>query len=438
MNDPQQIRERFQKTLQAVIDAGACPMQPTTVIDLSGDEPVLVRAGRGDVARLGLSAQLAQDAGARRAARRARAARSKPSCACPRTSSTGVPGARAASNCAAQAASRLDEALAEAPRRAAASTGVRQCSRRRCRTTACGCRPAAPALPAARPACAWLWPTHHCAGRADHQHQQHQAERSSARLAGHRRQPPQTAAVTTISTFHCGLASCACTVARGGAWPARQPGFPDLVHAGEVGQVGEEDLAHQDARLVAAGARQQRVDRGQHLARLAADVLRGVAGHLAGQVAHAVVHGHLRQARADVEALNRHLCPFLWPWPCDVHVRAAASDAGSPDAWASRRRRPPACAPMRDSVPANSLRMFALVAPQQQQAHRARWPAAIGADAPDQQLVERREHRRHDRGQRRVAEEGGDDHPGEPASPRRARGSAPAARRPPWPRPCRP
>ena len=38
----------------AVVDAGACPMQPTTVIDLSGDEPVLVRRGRGDAARLGL------------------------------------------------------------------------------------------------------------------------------------------------------------------------------------------------------------------------------------------------------------------------------------------------------------------------------------------------------------------------------------------------
>jgi tRNA A37 threonylcarbamoyladenosine synthetase subunit TsaC/SUA5/YrdC len=29
-------------------------MAPTTVIDLSGDEPVLVRQGRGDLARLGL------------------------------------------------------------------------------------------------------------------------------------------------------------------------------------------------------------------------------------------------------------------------------------------------------------------------------------------------------------------------------------------------
>ena len=54
MNDPQAIRARMQKTVQAVVDAGACPMQPTTVIDLTGDEPVLVRLGRGDAARLGL------------------------------------------------------------------------------------------------------------------------------------------------------------------------------------------------------------------------------------------------------------------------------------------------------------------------------------------------------------------------------------------------
>jgi tRNA threonylcarbamoyl adenosine modification protein (Sua5/YciO/YrdC/YwlC family) len=54
LNDATEIRERFQKQLQAVVDAGACPMAPTTVVDLSGDEPVLVRQGRGDLARLGL------------------------------------------------------------------------------------------------------------------------------------------------------------------------------------------------------------------------------------------------------------------------------------------------------------------------------------------------------------------------------------------------
>ena len=41
--------------LQAIVDAGACPMAPTTVVDLSGAEPVLVREGRGDLALLGLS-----------------------------------------------------------------------------------------------------------------------------------------------------------------------------------------------------------------------------------------------------------------------------------------------------------------------------------------------------------------------------------------------
>ena len=55
MNEPQDIRERFQKSIQAVVDAGACPMAPTTVVDLTGDEPVLVREGRGDPSRLGLS-----------------------------------------------------------------------------------------------------------------------------------------------------------------------------------------------------------------------------------------------------------------------------------------------------------------------------------------------------------------------------------------------
>jgi tRNA threonylcarbamoyl adenosine modification protein (Sua5/YciO/YrdC/YwlC family) len=55
MNDPRQIRDHFQKLIQAVVDAGACAMQPTTVVDLSGASPVLVRQGRGDAGLLGLS-----------------------------------------------------------------------------------------------------------------------------------------------------------------------------------------------------------------------------------------------------------------------------------------------------------------------------------------------------------------------------------------------
>jgi tRNA threonylcarbamoyl adenosine modification protein (Sua5/YciO/YrdC/YwlC family) len=54
LNDPQEIRERFEKLVQGIVDAGACPMEPTTVIDLTGDEPELVRQGRGDLSRLGL------------------------------------------------------------------------------------------------------------------------------------------------------------------------------------------------------------------------------------------------------------------------------------------------------------------------------------------------------------------------------------------------
>jgi len=58
MNDPTQIRERFEKQIGGVIDAGACPSEPTTVVDLTpmatGGEPVLVRQGRGALAVLGL------------------------------------------------------------------------------------------------------------------------------------------------------------------------------------------------------------------------------------------------------------------------------------------------------------------------------------------------------------------------------------------------
>jgi tRNA threonylcarbamoyl adenosine modification protein (Sua5/YciO/YrdC/YwlC family) len=54
LNDATEIRDRFEKVLQAVVDAGACPMSPSTVIDLSGDDPVLVRQGRGELAPLGL------------------------------------------------------------------------------------------------------------------------------------------------------------------------------------------------------------------------------------------------------------------------------------------------------------------------------------------------------------------------------------------------
>ncbi|MGO4279695.1 MULTISPECIES: L-threonylcarbamoyladenylate synthase [Cupriavidus] len=58
MNDPAEIRARLEKQLDLVVDGGPAPAQPTTVIDLSGGEPELVRLGRGDVERFGLSATL--------------------------------------------------------------------------------------------------------------------------------------------------------------------------------------------------------------------------------------------------------------------------------------------------------------------------------------------------------------------------------------------
>jgi tRNA A37 threonylcarbamoyladenosine synthetase subunit TsaC/SUA5/YrdC len=54
MNDAEEIRDRYEHQLAGVLDAGACPLEPTTVVDLSGDAPEVIRQGRGDVARLGL------------------------------------------------------------------------------------------------------------------------------------------------------------------------------------------------------------------------------------------------------------------------------------------------------------------------------------------------------------------------------------------------
>jgi tRNA threonylcarbamoyl adenosine modification protein (Sua5/YciO/YrdC/YwlC family) len=54
LNDAQDIRERFEHQIAAVIDAGACAAEPTTVIDLTGDAPEVIRQGGGDLASIGL------------------------------------------------------------------------------------------------------------------------------------------------------------------------------------------------------------------------------------------------------------------------------------------------------------------------------------------------------------------------------------------------
>jgi tRNA threonylcarbamoyl adenosine modification protein (Sua5/YciO/YrdC/YwlC family) len=54
MNDAEEICAHYCGRIAAVIDSGACPRQPTTVIDLTGSEPVVIREGRGSLAALGL------------------------------------------------------------------------------------------------------------------------------------------------------------------------------------------------------------------------------------------------------------------------------------------------------------------------------------------------------------------------------------------------
>jgi tRNA threonylcarbamoyl adenosine modification protein (Sua5/YciO/YrdC/YwlC family) len=54
LNDPEEIRERLEHQVGAVIDAGACSLEPTTVVDMTGDSPEVLRHGQGDPGLLGL------------------------------------------------------------------------------------------------------------------------------------------------------------------------------------------------------------------------------------------------------------------------------------------------------------------------------------------------------------------------------------------------
>ncbi len=54
-NDAELIREILEKKVDAVIDGGLIGVDFTTVIDLSGDVPVLLRQGKGDAAPFGIS-----------------------------------------------------------------------------------------------------------------------------------------------------------------------------------------------------------------------------------------------------------------------------------------------------------------------------------------------------------------------------------------------
>jgi len=51
--DPDDIRDRLERHIELLVDGGYCAVEPTTVIDLSGEVPELLRRGAGDPAPFG-------------------------------------------------------------------------------------------------------------------------------------------------------------------------------------------------------------------------------------------------------------------------------------------------------------------------------------------------------------------------------------------------
>lgn len=54
MNDPEDIRARIGNRVDLIVDAGVCSLEPTTVVELTGEAPEIVRRGRGDPVAVGL------------------------------------------------------------------------------------------------------------------------------------------------------------------------------------------------------------------------------------------------------------------------------------------------------------------------------------------------------------------------------------------------
>ena len=48
LTDGREIEERIGHAIDLVLDAGNCGLEPSTIVDLSGDAPLLLRAGKGD------------------------------------------------------------------------------------------------------------------------------------------------------------------------------------------------------------------------------------------------------------------------------------------------------------------------------------------------------------------------------------------------------
>ena len=54
MNDPAEIESRYGPRVDVVVDGGRRLSAPSTVVDMSGAEPMLIREGKGDVSALQL------------------------------------------------------------------------------------------------------------------------------------------------------------------------------------------------------------------------------------------------------------------------------------------------------------------------------------------------------------------------------------------------
>lgn len=50
LNDPDEICERLDKSVDIIVTSGSCGIEPTTVVDMTGPTPVLLRDGKGDAA----------------------------------------------------------------------------------------------------------------------------------------------------------------------------------------------------------------------------------------------------------------------------------------------------------------------------------------------------------------------------------------------------
>jgi tRNA A37 threonylcarbamoyladenosine synthetase subunit TsaC/SUA5/YrdC len=49
------VRARLEHELDLMLDSGPCGIEPTTVIDLSGDDAVVLRKGRGSLEAIGVT-----------------------------------------------------------------------------------------------------------------------------------------------------------------------------------------------------------------------------------------------------------------------------------------------------------------------------------------------------------------------------------------------